>query len=653
MGGLVGAGTLYSTINALACNNHGRITARYSGAGGIVGSVDSLFVSGCRNMSAITGGTAVMSGTTDNGGIGAGGTGVAFIYSSFNEGKIEGAIGVGGIIGSTRIGKAGGNLGGELLYNNVLAKDCGNVAAISGRTSVGGICGEAQFGGYEVVNTGAVSATDNQSTLGGIVGNTSIAVIYNVVNQGTVTAAKAESAGGIVGKTSFGALFGCQNFGTLNVTSTYTGGIAGWVGNYTVANYCFNGGTINDSGNRSTGGIIGEAGDAREWTGMDIAGCVVGAAEIVMGIAGPAISVIGKTLTDGVMKGSKAFEEFLHVLHIGEATIDWSLIAYDQIVYGIGIYGIITEKELNEIQTNLEATAGGISSEVKSRIQAIQAGYTVDTASLPPGIDGSTISSYINNHNTVMKFFEESDNNNSTVYYNMNRTREDRVKHIESQREVTEIITKSIAGACIAVGTVAAVVSAFATGGSTLAIAAGIIGPVATVIGGANAIFECATNFTVNAIVVKQCTNVGTVNAPSADYPAGIIGYMQQYCMATDCLNAGKFGPTNKKHSGGITSYASAESVVERNVSIGTNWHSPIVASSKSSFSHDDNIYYIGSSFDIYGGYETGATLDDLHNKAFFKVLLNTDGAMPLWQVADKQGSFPIPYHSEMETPMN
>lgn len=657
VGGLVGAGTLYSTINALACNNHGRITAHYSGAGGIVGSVDSLFVSGCRNMSAITGGTAAMSGTTDNGGIGAGGiaggTGVAFIYSSFNEGKIEGAIGVGGIIGSTRIGKAGGNLGGELLYNNVLAKDCGNVAAVSGRTSVGGICGEAQFGGYEVVNTGAVSATDNQSTLGGIVGNTSIAVIYNVVNQGTVTAAKAESAGGIVGKTSFGALFGCQNFGTLNVTSTYTGGIAGWVGNYTVANYCFNGGTINDSGNRSTGGIIGEAGDAREWTGMDIAGCVVGAAEIVMGIAGPAISVIGKTLTDGVMKGSKAFEEFLHVLHIGEATIDWSLIAYDQIVYGIGIYGIITEKELDEIQTNLKATAGGISSEVKSRIQAIQAGYTVDASSLPPGIDGSTISSYINNHNTVMKFFEASDDNNSTIYYNMNRTREDRVKHIESQREVTEIITKSIAGACIAVGTVAAVVSAFATGGSTLAIAAGIIGPVATVIGGANAIFECATNFTVNAIVVKQCTNVGTVNAPSADYPAGIIGYMQQYCMATDCLNAGKFGPTNKKHSGGITSYASAESVVERNVSIGTNWHSPIVASSKSSFSHDDNIYYIGSSFDIYGGYETGATLDDLHNKAFFKVLLNTDGAMPLWQVADKQGSFPIPYHSEMETPMN
>lgn len=39
--------------------------------------------------------------------------------------------------------------------------------------------------------------------------------------------------------------------------------------------------------------------------------------------------------------------------------------------------------------------------------------------------------------------------------------------------------------------------------------------------------------------------------------------------------------------------------------------------------------------------------------KLFFKVLLNTDGAMPLWQVADKQGSFPIPYHSEMETPMN
>lgn len=606
--------------------------------GGLIGVVDRkgfLSVDSCYNNNTRVSGDYAVGGLV----------GAGTLYSTINalacnnHGRITARYsGAGGIVGSV---------------DSLFVSGCRNMSAITGGTAVGGICGEAQFGGYEVVNTGAVSATDNQSTLGGIVGNTSIAVIYNVVNQGTVTAAKAESAGGIVGKTSFGALFGCQNFGTLNVTSTYTGGIAGWVGNYTVANYCFNGGTINDSGNRSTGGIIGEAGDAREWTGMDIAGCVVGAAEIVMGIAGPAISVIGKTLTDGVMKGSKAFEEFLHVLHIGEATIDWSLIAYDQIVYGIGIYDIITEKELDEMQTNLEATAGGISSEVKSRIQAIQAGYTVDTASLPPGIDGSTISSYINNHNTVMKFFEASDVNNSTVYYNMNRTREDRVKHIESQREVTEIITKSIAGACIAVGTVAAVVSAFATGGSTLAIAAGIIGPVATVIGGANAIFECATNFTVNAIVVKQCTNVGTVNAPSADYPAGIIGYMQQYCMATDCLNAGKFGPTNKKHSGGITSYASAESVVERNVSIGTNWHSPIVASSKSSFSHDDNIYYIGSSFDIYGGYETGATLDDLHNKAFFKVLLNTDGAMPLWQVADKQGSFPIPYHSEMETPMN
>ena len=55
------------------------------------------------------------------------------------------------------------------------------------------------------------------------------------------------------------------------------------------------------------------------------------------------------------MKGSKAFEEILHVLHLGETTIDWSLIAYDQIVYGIGIYDIITEKELDEMQTNLEA----------------------------------------------------------------------------------------------------------------------------------------------------------------------------------------------------------------------------------------------------------------------------------------------------------
>lgn len=658
VGGLVGAGTLYSTINALASENNGRVTARYSGAGGIVGSVDSLMVSGCRNMATISGGTAAMSGSvSSNGGIGAGGiaggTGVSFIYSSFNEGKVSGAVGVGGIIGSTRIGYADSSMDGELLYNNTLVKDCGNTAGVSGRTSVGGICGEAQFGGYEVVNTGTVSASDNQSTLGGIVGNTSIAVVYGAVNQGTVTAAKAESTGGVVGKTSFGALFGCQNFGTLNVTSTYTGGIAGWVGNYTVVNYCFNGGTINDSGSHSTGGIIGEAGDAREWSGMDIAGCVIGATEIVMGIAGPAISVIGKSLTEGVMNGSKAFEKFLHVLHVGESTLDWGLIAYDTITYSMSIYDIITEKELDEIKANLQTTADGIFNEVKSRIQTIQANYKIAPGSLPSGIDGSTISGYINNHNTVMAFFEQSDDNNSTVYYNMNRTREERVEHIESALEVKEIVTKSIGGACIAIGTVATIVSAFATGGTTVAIAAGIIGPMATVIGGANAIFECATNFTVNAIVIKQCTNAGTINAPSAKYPAGIIGYMQQYCMVTDCLNVGKFSPSKRNDSAGIASYASAQSEILRNVSIGTNWHTPILAGSKASINFDDNYYYTGSDFDNTGATDIGVSLADLHNKSVFSNRLNMDGTMPLWQVTDISGYFPIPCHSTMEAPIN
>lgn len=660
VGGLVGAGTLYSTINALASENSGRVSARYTGAGGIVGSVDSLLATGCRNKGTINGGLAVTGSSLDQGGIGAGGiaggTGMSFIYASFNNGTVNGAVGVGGIIGSTRIGKAGGNFNGELLYNNALVKSCGNTGEVTGNTSVGGICGEAQFGGYEVVNTGIVRSTDNQSTLGGIVGNSSICVVYGAVNQGTVTSTKAESAGGIVGKTSFGSLFGCQNFGTLNVTSTYSGGIAGWVGNYTVVNYCFNGGTINESGSRSTGGIIGEAGDAREWTGMDIAGCVIGASEIVFGIVAPAISVIGKNLSEGIMKNSAKFARFKRVVHVGGKITEWSFIINDIITWSIGINDIVTEEEKEAMKANLTIASNGIDSEVRSRIQAIQAEYNMDPAILPPGIDGSTITSYINNHNNVIKFFEASDDNNSTVYYNMNRTREERVEDIEAKLEVKEIITKSIGAACIAVGTVTAIVTAIPTGGSTaLATAAAIaevVGPVATVIGGSNAVYECATDFMVNAIVIQQCTNAGTINSSTARYPAGILGYAQQYCSVSNCLNVGNFRPKDKRKSGGITSYASAETSFSGNVTIGTNWHNPIVSDCKTTIDSSNCFYYTGSDYDFITGYK-GADIDDLHKLSFFNDHLDIGGSMPLWQVSDTKGSFPIPYHSEMETPIN
>lgn len=659
VGGIVGAGSLYSMTQVLACENKGSVEARYTGVGGIVGSVDSLMIIGCKNNATINGGTGAMSGNMDKGGYGtggiAGGTGVSFIYSSQNTGNITGAVGVGGIIGSTRVGNDDSNYEGELLYNNSLVKNCGNTGNISGRTSVGGICGEAQFGAYAVYNKGAITAADNQCTLGGIVGNTSITVLHNVINQGTVTSTSAESAAGVVGKTTWGALYGCQNYGNVAVTSKYAGGIAGWVGNNTVANYCLNTGLVNNNGTRATGGIIGEAGDARVWTGMDIAGCVIGAAECVMVFAGPVLSVTGNAVTQNVVKHAEAFKKFFHVLHVGEATLDWAMVAYDAVTYSMSLYDIFTEEDLNEINVNLNTKATAIDNDVKATIKSIQDSYVFDAAKLPQGINGAAITGYFDNFNKAMDFYQASDDNNSIINYNLNRTREERVGELEHRQEIKEIVQKSIAGTCIIVGSVASIVASFATAGTMTAVSAGIMASILTFVGGANAMVECATNFEVNAIVVNQCTNLGTIKTTTSDYVGGILGYTQQNCKLTDCLNVGNLdGNINNAHAGGITGEADYRSVIMRNVSVGTNWFNPIAAHAESIVDYSDNFYYSGGTYAVLPHYTnaTSVTLEQLHDKKFFEKALNLSGSIPLWQITDKSGFFPIPYHSEMEAPI-
>lgn len=257
VGGLLGVGSLYSQSYLQQCENHASVSSDYTGAGGLVGSVDSLSILGCVNTGDITGSKAYNPSDASNGGYAtggiAGGTGVSYIYASTNEGNIDGYIGVGGIIGSTRLGSD------ELLFNNTLVKSCGNTGAVSGKSSVGGICGEAQLGCYAVYNTGAVSASASGSFVGGIAGNTSIAVVHNALNTGKVSGNNSESAGGVVGKVTWGAFFASQNFGDLDVNANYAGGIIGLAGNYTMINYCGNMGYILNSGTGPTGGLSGRS----------------------------------------------------------------------------------------------------------------------------------------------------------------------------------------------------------------------------------------------------------------------------------------------------------------------------------------------------------------------------------------------------------
>lgn len=254
-----------------------------------------------------------------------------------------------------------------------------------------------------------------------------------------------------------------------------------------------------------------------------------------------------------------------------------------------------------------------------------------------------------------MDFYQASDDNNSIINYNLNRTREERVGELEHRQEIKEIVQKSIAGTCIIVGSVASIVSTFATAGTMTAVTAGVMASILTFVGGANAIVECATNFEVNAIVVNQCTNLGTIKSATSDYVGGILGYTQQNCKLTDCLNVGNYdGDISKKHVGGITGEADSRSVIMRNISVGTNWFCPIAAHEEALVEYSDNYYYAGGKYGVLPYYEnaTSVTLEQLHDKTFFEKVLNLSGSTPLWQITDKSGFFPIPCHSEMEAPI-
>lgn len=199
------------------CENDGDVTSEYTGAGGLAGSVDTLIIASCENRGHIKGSISYQEGDENNGGYGTGGivggSGISYIYTCFNTGDVEGSIGVGGIIGSTRLGTE------ELTFNNTLLKVCSNAGKISGKLSVGGLCGEAQFGGVSVYNTGDVSATGDAACVGGIAGNTSIAVVHDALNTGKICSYSMGHAGGVLGKTAWGAIFFMPEFWRLRCKS--------------------------------------------------------------------------------------------------------------------------------------------------------------------------------------------------------------------------------------------------------------------------------------------------------------------------------------------------------------------------------------------------------------------------------------------------
>lgn len=517
VGGVFGGSGIYSFLMVSGCRNSAPVESLNSGAGGIVGTADTLQVVGAVNTGRIQGPASKpqQSAGVGSGGI-VGGSGISWITSSSNSGEVSGYEGVGGIIGSTRIR---GSESEAFLYNQSYLRYCTNTGRVSGKRFAGGAIGEAQAGGYSVVNTGGVSADDYA---GGICGSASLAVIHNSFNSGSVSAGS--HAAGIVGKCTWGSIAVCQNSGSIGGSSGIAGGVAGLVGNNTVIHYCSNFGTV-DGGNGWTGGIVADVGEPRKWTGLDIAECVIGSAEIVMAFVGPTLAVV-----------ETAFE-MVEAVEIGikvvEVSADLALQAADYVLVGFSTYELIAPESEEALKAGMHACSDEVNEENVKLLASLR--DKCRAASCPLFSTDRLAANHINNVNGLVDWYD-AEGNDEIFNETINEKREARAEELEKVEKTKETIHTVIAGVAVATSTIAMIAGEVVTGGAATPILA--VGVCAGLVGGANALIKSCTKFEKNAVIISQCVNAGALSASDSDKIGSIAGRMCDGSVMNDCLSA-------------------------------------------------------------------------------------------------------------------
>lgn len=519
VGGVLGGSGRYSNLTIGECSNSSPVTSEYAGAGGIVGAADTICIVGCKNTALINGATKYSSDDSSNSGIGVGGIvggcGISWLSMCSNDGEVKGKYGVGGILGSTRIK---GSENESSVYNNTYVRWSQNTGNVSGSFGVGGICGEAQFGCYGVYNKGNVSGGDYTA---GIVGTTSIAVAHNAVNTGDVTGGSYSS--GIIGKTTWGSVALDHNYGTVTGSGTHTAGIIGLAGNNTIVHYCGNMGAICGSGDGPAAGIVAEIGDPREWTGWNIAECVVGSLEVISSFVGPVLAYASYAVEESAKTASV-------VLELAEVGQHVALLKTDVILAKYGLAEILLPEKIEVLEASLANVSETISEEIKNNMKSARKSFSnfeiKDFDKTPMTAD------YNSNIESNLDYYE-IDGNDKIFNESINKQREERMEELEHVSHVKEIVHEVIAGVSIAVGTVALVGGLVASGGTAAPFL--VVGSVSSFVGGANAIVKSTTDFAENAVVISQCVNSGVVTG--GDKFAGIVGILQDNGIVSDCLN--------------------------------------------------------------------------------------------------------------------
>lgn len=519
IGGLTGGAGIYSSVLISGCRNESPVTASLSGAGGMIGTADTLQIAGCSNTALIRGGAEPSQGmpAIGTGGI-AGGSGFSWITGCTNSGEVIGLEGTGGIIGSTRVK---GSSAEAYVYNQTYLRWCANTADVTGSNFTGGAIGEAQAGAYGVVNTGKVKGGD---CTGGLCGGASVAVMHNSVNGGSVEGGG--NVAGILGKCTWGSLAILQNGGRVSGGSGNTAGIVALAGNNTIINYCANYGVINGPASAKVGGIAGEIGDPRKWTGMAIAECVIGTLECVMGLVGPCIAIAEESI---------AMAEGVEIaIKLAETSLEASLQSADYALVGYGISELVSP----EAEEALEECAGVLAKEAEDDVNALMQDIRSKLkGDIPDYLAGDLSTDYRQNIEQLNSWYADGENEEA---FNeaINETREKRAGTLEKAAQAREIAHTVVAGVAVVTSTIAAIAGTVATGGAATAFM--LLGSSAAIVGGVNAITKSCNEFEKNAVVISQCVNAAPVNSHGNGNCAPICGRICDGVEIRDCLSTSK-----------------------------------------------------------------------------------------------------------------
>lgn len=633
VGGVIGTASAYSLSSINNCTNSGRIRSGFSGAGGIVGTCDTIYITAAKNFGEVKGASDYEIGDKQNGAIGAGGivggSGMAFVTGCENGGKVEGVYGVGGLLGSTRVK---GDENSSLIYNDAAFRYCYNHADVTGIQMVGGINGESQFGCFGVINKGNVTA---DSYIGGIVGNTSIAVAHNAVNTGKVTGQ--DYIAGIVGKSTFASLALNDNYGEISATGHHTGGIVALAGNNTIMHYCGNHGDIINPAGNYVGGLVGEIGDPRKWTGMNTAECVIGAMEIVMGIAGPCISY-----------AEHALEESLHavslILKYGEFVIDSLLHATDLVLWTDGLVGIVSGESSEEVSSAIQTETYDTAYRIKDLLKATRTTSTnYHTGDLSPVPLYSDRGGFVSEHAD----WYASTGNDEIFNDAINEVRNERLEANEKVEHSREIFFECIGGVCLVVGTAASIGAMVASGGTATALIA--VGTATSIVGGVSAIVKTCTEFENNAVVISQCVNSGNLRGNGNS--GALAGSLHDASEIRDCLVTGSGTNSEKVFCGHFGNRATAR----RCINAGKNWEGHDTGHGGCAGIRKDGA---GAKFDTYYEWDGGnivyidakwLSVPDLY-QLVDETWDISDGSGTIWnnRLKEKDNYYPVPARSEM-----